>query len=127
MPLILAVDDEPSVRMTLQLMLAGAGHKVILANNGADALEKFRASERPVDLIVTDILMPKKEGTEFISTVKKESPHTPVLAISGGGNMLSAYDTLAAAKALADEILRKPFTEDDLLPLVNKLLEANGG
>ncbi|OHC83901.1 MAG: hypothetical protein A3G73_06800, partial [Rhodospirillales bacterium RIFCSPLOWO2_12_FULL_67_15] len=90
------------------------------AEDGDAALAAFRAS--PPALVITDIIMPGKEGIEVIATMKRERPEVKVLAISGGGRT-HVMDFLAIArKAGADAALEKPFRKSDLLARVVELL-----
>ena len=116
---ILLIDDEALVRETLRITLVKAGHAVTTARNGAEGLEIF-ASE-PADLVVTDILMPEKEGIETILSLRKVDPAVGIIAISGGDR--SGYDVLDIARRLgADRILWKPFAREELLAAVDELL-----
>ena len=79
---ILVVDDEELVRATLRQMLESADHVVFEAANGKEALRSFE--NRAVDLVITDIIMPEKEGIETIIDLRKIAPNLRIVAISGG-------------------------------------------
>lgn len=119
---ILIVDDEPLVRMSIQMMLSGKGHDVKWAADGKQALAMVTGNKQAFDLIITDILMPEAEGKEFILSLRSEGMNTPVLAISGGDFVSSSIDTITAASDFADGVLCKPFVEGELIPMVNNLL-----
>ena len=115
---ILVIDDEPQVRRLLQIMLARAGHDVVEAADGMEGLAAVRA-RRP-DLVVTDILMPNKEGIETIRELRREAPELPILVISGdpGSALYLEIATMLGARAA----LNKPFRHADLLLAVEGLL-----
>jgi CheY-like chemotaxis protein len=115
---ILVIDDEPLVRRLIQQMLERDGHDVREAADGIAGLSAARA-RRP-DLIVTDIMMPNKEGIETIRELRREAPALPILVISGDpGSALY----LEMAKLLgAHAALAKPFSADELLRAVDNLL-----
>lgn len=117
---ILVVDDEELARYTIREILEGAGHEVSEATNGNQAIAKQQA--QPFDLIITDIIMPEKEGVETIIELKKEFPDLKIIGISGGGRTRN-MDFLQLAKQFgAEKILSKPFTEDELLENVKACL-----
>ncbi len=117
---ILLIDDEASVRKILRHILERDGHEVIEAENGRVGLRLYRM--HPTDLIITDLLMPEKEGIETIIELRKTAPRVKVIAISGGGrlnktNLLETAQYLGATKALA-----KPFERQELLAVVHEVL-----
>jgi CheY-like chemotaxis protein len=115
---ILVIDDEAEVRQTLARMLAG--HAVHEAADGGAGLAL--AAELAPDLVVTDILMPEKEGIETIRELRRAHPRVRILAISGGGQS-GTLDFLDMARALgADAALAKPFRRSELLEMVERLL-----
>ena len=118
---ILIIDDEPMIRSILRKMFENEGFKAITASDGQKGLELFNKEQ--VDLIITDIVMPEKEGTELIIELRKGHPDVPIIAISGGGKN-PANDYLNIAKLLgANEVLEKPFTKKELLNAVKKVLK----
>src|ERR1700729_3715662 len=94
MPEILVIDDDPRIRRLLVRILTGVGHKVHEAEDGRKGLMLLRQI-KPA-LVITDIFMPEVEGLEAIRTIRDEAPDTPIVAISGEGNL--TY--LRAAKGL---------------------------
>ncbi len=120
---ILIIDDEPNLRSMLRRMLHQAGHQVNEAGNGAEGIAL--CERNPPDLVITDILMPKKEGIETIIALHRANPNLPIIAISGGGRS-GGMDFLCSAKKLgARHTLSKPFRGDKLLSAVSESLRAS--
>ncbi len=82
---ILVLDDEPSILLMIKKMLEKAGHEVEIALNGKEGMKLFEKN-RP-DLLITDIIMPEKEGLETIFELRKSCPELKIIAISGGGRI----------------------------------------
>lgn len=119
---ILVIDDEELARFTVASLLESAGHEVVEAPNGQVGLSLQNA--QLFDLVVTDIIMPKKEGVETIIKLKRDHPDLKIIAISGGGRTRN-LDFLKLAKQFgADKILAKPFTEKELMEEVNACLKV---
>lgn len=120
---ILIIDDDLGIRRLVRRILSGAGHAVFEAEDGRKGMEAFRAD--PVDLVITDLIMPTQEGLETILELRREAPAIAILAISGGGakGVLSYLDF--ASKLGADAVLSKPFRAAELLEKVSMLLNAN--
>lgn len=117
---ILVVDDEELARFTLREILETAGHEVVEAVNGKEAIASQAAD--PFDLIITDIIMPEKEGVETIVELKRDNPSLKIIGISGGGRTRN-LDYLTLAEELgAEKILAKPFSGDELMECVNAYL-----
>ena len=120
---ILIIDDEDELRSMLRQMLEQAGHEVTEAVNGAEGIKLYE-QDRP-DLVITDIIMPEKEGVETIIALRRADPDLPIIAISGGGR-LQATDFLTMARKLgARRTLSKPFRRDQLLEAVDECLAKN--
>ncbi len=117
---ILVVDDEDLVRMTLRQMLEADGHEVLEAANGRDGVAL--QLESPVDLVLTDIIMPDQEGIETIVQLRRKSPQLKIIAISGGGRMKNMDFLKIAMNVGADATLTKPFSTRDLTDAVNRCL-----
>jgi CheY-like chemotaxis protein len=117
---ILVIDDEELNRFSIRKVLEGAGHEVAEAVDGVVGLEMQK--KQNFNLIITDILMPKKEGLETLQEIKEGYPGISVIAISGGGR-LGNMDFLSAAELLgADAILAKPFTDEQIVTCVSECL-----
>ena len=122
---ILIIDDEPNLRSMLRRMLHLAGHQVSEAGNGAEGINLYERD--PLDLVITDIFMPKKEGIETIIALHRADPDLPIIAISGGGRS-GGMDFLCSAEKLgARHTLSKPFRGDQLLSAVSECLSVNSG
>ncbi len=118
---ILVIDDEPLIRSMLKKMLERQGYLVILASDGSEGVKLFKRD--PTDLIITDIIMPEKEGLEIIQEIRIESLEVPIFAISGGGRN-SPAEYLDLAKLLgANEIFNKPFNKNEFLGAVKRALQ----
>ena len=122
MALILVIDDDQALRRTARRILTGAGYTVIDAEDGIAGMRRL-PTEQPA-LVITDILMPNKDGIETIREIRAVSPRTKVIATSGGGVSGKAMFLDAAQVLGADAILRKPFRAADLLATVDRLLAA---
>jgi DNA-binding response OmpR family regulator len=121
---ILIIDDEPVVVQMLQRFLERNGFDVSSANDGAVGMDLQRRS--PVDLVITDILMPGKEGFETIREMRRMSPGIKIVAISGGGrNEPQTYLRFATTFG-ADRAFAKPLDLGRLLTTVNELLGVAG-
>jgi len=117
---ILVIEDVDEVRWMIRRTLEAQGYEVVEASGGIEGVELFR--EKPTDLIVTDILMPDKEGIEIIRELSSEFPDVKIIAISGGGKM-GPYDYLELAKKFgASRTLAKPFGVKELIKIVQELL-----
>jgi len=118
---ILVIEDDNDVRKLLREILEHAGYEVEEASNGEEGIRRYR--EKQADLIITDIIMPKKEGIETITDLRVEFPDVKVIAISGGGR-LGPEPYLELAKGFgANRIIMKPFTTTEILEAVQELLE----
>lgn len=118
---ILIVDDEPSVLKMLRKMLKDESDDIIEASNGEEAIQLCQ--QHKIDLLITDIVMPKKHGIDLIMEVKKINPNLPVIAISGGGGISGRFDYLEIAELLgAKNILHKPFDARDLREVVHNII-----
>ena len=117
---ILIIDDDDSLRETMRKILVMAGHTVVQAKEGGEGLRLFR--EGSVDLVVTDLVMPGKEGIETIQELREEFPDIPILAISGGTS-LDRDGPLYDARAFgANASLAKPFGVSEFRDAAERLL-----
>jgi YesN/AraC family two-component response regulator len=103
---ILLVDDEPLVVETLSSAMASKGHTVVTAANGIDGMKKF--TEGKFDLVITDVIMPDKDGIELIMELRRHAPTVKVVAISGGGRTGNVEFLKMATKLGATAALSKP-------------------
>ena len=118
-PRILLVDDSEATIEGLKSFL-DQKYEVFTASNGLEALKKFGDNEKHLDLVITDLVMPLISGVGVISFLKKQSPQTPILAMTGWGK----HPSELATEAKADMTLMKPFDLEDLDRSVSKLLSA---
>lgn len=117
---IIVIEDDDQLRSMLRKMLERSGYDVVEACNGKEGIQFYR--ENPSDLIITDIIMPEKEGVETIRELKRDFPDVHIIAISGGGH-IGPEDYLHMAKMLgAQRTLSKPVEREVLLKTVAELL-----
>ena len=118
---ILLIDDNAVQAATRQTILKRAGYFVIAALNPERTLEQFRNDEfpAPIDLIITDHIMPGMNGSEFVREVRKSEPTVPVLVISGLAEAEDEYTGLDIHFRL------KPLLPDNLLASVHRLIERS--
>ena len=122
---ILVIDDEPHILLMVKKMLERAGYDVDLASNGSEGLRLFNKL-RPV-LVITDIIMPEKEGLETIREMKRINSDLVIIAMSGGGK-ISADNYLETAKIFgASRLIEKPFSQKQLLSYVEELVGPGKG
>jgi len=120
-PVILAVDDDPSVLGLLGSTLRDAGYRVLLADGGWSAIRAFESSEEPIHLLLTDVIMPDLTGPVVAERLCAMKPDLRVLFISGFHDA-DLVQRFVARKGFA--LLPKPFTVDGLLRVVGESLSA---
>lgn len=117
---ILVFDDEPSILLMFKKMLEKEGHHVEVALNGKDGMRLFEKNKP--DLLITDIIMPEKEGLETIFELRRQYPALKIIAISGGGR-IGPDGYLPGAKLLgADAVFAKPIVPKEFLKKISDLL-----
>ena len=125
MPKILVVDDDADVRRVLQLFLERAGYGVTTVGDGTQAVATY--AQTPHDMVITDIVMPEKEGIETIAELRELNPEVPIIAISGGGR-IGAHDYLTWVRRCGVEhTFIKPIDRLKLLEAVEKLVGEGVG
>lgn len=117
---VLVIDDDDLVRETLRLALEGANFEVVEATDGEKGIRIYEVE--PIDLVITDILMPEKEGIETIIELRRKDPDVRIVAISGGDRIGGIQFLELAGKLGADRMLSKPFRVEALLKAVRDLL-----
>jgi two-component system KDP operon response regulator KdpE len=120
-PLILVVDDDPSIRQTLTRELALAGYDALAAADGVEG--KALYEERRPDLVITDLAMPRADGHAVIAAVRQEDEGTPILVLSVRGE---EEDKVRALDLGADDYVTKPFSLRELLARVRTQLRRSG-
>ena len=118
--LVLIIEDDPVLLQTMAGWFASAGSRVMTASDGSVGLTSFEQI-RP-DLVVTDIIMPEREGVETILAMKSRDRSVPILAISGGGRLGPGEFLSLALRLGADGALAKPFRSKELLTMSGNLL-----
>lgn len=117
---IIVIDDDEMVRTMVARVLIRAGHEVRQAEDGAQGLALFRA--QPPDVVVTDILMPGKEGIETIRELRRVAPQARIIAMSGGGEGHNLGYLDFARHLGADEAIAKPFLPEELTAMIDRLI-----
>jgi len=120
---VLVIDDDPGFRRMIGIILTRMHHDVVEAQDGNEGIERFKA-ERP-DLVISDIVMPNKEGIQTILEIRALEPDARIIAMSGGGVSLGIGYLGAALKLGANLILSKPFRPAELTAMVEQLLPVD--
>jgi PAS domain S-box-containing protein len=115
---ILVAEDNEGVRALTVRLLAEAGYKVFEGCDGVDALDTLKALPEPVDLLISDVMMPRMNGSELAQHFHRIQPGTPVLLMSG----YMDEDTVRRSFSEPDAVLAKPFTADALFSRVRDLI-----
>jgi CheY-like chemotaxis protein len=124
MAAILVIDDEASMRVIIRGALERAGYQVVEAENGAAGLEALDG--RDFDLIITDVLMPERDGVETVREIRRRRNPAKILVITGGGPH-KRMEYLGVAEIFgADKSLAKPFRPAHLVSMVDEMLGAKG-
>jgi DNA-binding response OmpR family regulator len=119
--LILIIDDDEQVLRTMKWALEKHGHHVMEIQDGRGGLALYR--NLPVDIVITDILMPYKDGLDIVVEIRSEFPDAKIVAMSGGGPGMPSEGCLHLATDLgANEVLTKPIEKKQLLELIDRLL-----
>ena len=118
---ILVIDDDDLVLDMLFQSLTREGYDVLIASNGEEGLRLYR--EEPVDLIITDLIMPEKEGIETIIELRQDFPDVKIIAISGGG-FIGKKDYLHMARIFGvQQTFTKPVAREQLLDAIRELIK----
>jgi DNA-binding response OmpR family regulator len=117
---VLIIDDNPVQLSTREAVLRDAGFQVSIATTAPSALALLQASSTPFHAIVTDHVMPKVSGADFVRSLRKVNPHIPVLVVSGMPDIESDYQGL-------DVLVRhKPLPPQELIELLKAVTHSNG-
>ena len=118
---ILVIDDNDGFREPFCELLEKAGYEVVGAANGKVGIELYK--REPADLVITDVIMPEKEGIETISELRQDFPDVKIIAISGGG-VISANVYLKTVQSFhkIKHVFSKPFSMDEMLQAIKEIL-----
>ncbi len=117
---ILVIDDDAAVRKFITLALKKENHTVFEADNGNGGIQLLQEHD-DIAIMITDLIMPEKEGIETIIEVRQHYPNMKIIAITGGGKV-SPDNYLLLADALgANTTLKKPFSAQELLRSIDNL------
>lgn len=118
---ILVIDDDENIRRLLRAILEPEGYQVLEASDGNQGVKEYQRS--PTDLVITDLIMPGKEGIETIRDLRREFPNVKIIAVSGGGR-IGPDSYLKMAKGVgALCTLSKPIDRSGLLDAVKEVME----
>ena len=120
MATILVLDDDEMILETLSIILKNEGHDILTGTNGNEGLRL--CGEHKIDLVITDIVMPDKEGLETIGDLRRGFPGIKITAISGGGRIGPKNYLQLAEKLGAHKTLEKPCKKKDILLAVQEVL-----
>jgi DNA-binding NtrC family response regulator len=113
---IMVVDDDAGIRRSLHTLLSRAGHEVLQAANGLEAIQLWRNGG--ADLVITDLHMPQKDGIQTILELLTHTPGVPIIAMSGGGQT-KRLDLLGNVTLLGSVLtIEKPFTLGEMMSMV---------
>jgi len=116
---ILVIDDDEDFRSMLRTALEQDGYAVEEARNGREGLQRYVIA--PPDVVITDLLMPEREGLETIRALRQMNPQVKIIAISGGVGLLNFLPL--ARKFGALRTLQKPFTLQQLHDVVREVVQ----
>ena len=123
MTTILVVDDEPNIRFIIKEIMEQEGYTILEACDGSQAMDVFQNNSNNIDLLITDLVMPKKNGLDLIMEIRAKHPTLKILAISGGGGLNGRFDYMPIAELVgAKAILTKPFNMDEFKTVVADIL-----
>jgi DNA-binding NtrC family response regulator len=118
---VLVIDDEEQVRTLIREVLEGAGHEVMEAGNGREAMKLYEAN--PTNVVITDLVMPEQDGLEIIRELRRRFPAVKIIAVSGAQQKLNLDLLYVAEKLGALRTMEKPFDIRKLVALVEELLK----
>jgi len=116
---VVVIDDDYIVRVSLAAMLRAMGLEVETAKNGDEGIAALR--DKQIDGVITDIIMPDRDGIETIAEIRKMYPRIKIVAISGGGRIGNVDYFTCAEQMGADAVLKKPFGKKELWAIINKV------
>ncbi|MGH7329689.1 MAG: response regulator, partial [Polyangiaceae bacterium] len=117
---VLVVDDEQAVRASTQLLLQELGFEAVLARDGVEALDILRTESHGIDVVLLDATMPRMAGAETLREIRKLAPRVPVILSSG--YLTAGSEARTASGIMADAVLAKPYTVEELLESLNRAM-----
>lgn len=120
MPHILIIEDDEQVRLMLRMTFESKGYEVDTAPNGKEGIKRYR--EKQADVVITDLIMPEKEGLETILELRNEFQNAKIIAISGGGKLSPDGYLKVAADFGAEFTFPKPVPTEQLVDAVESLV-----
>ena len=119
---ILFAEDVEDIALLMVEIMEHEGLDVKWVKDGEAAIDELKNNASNYDLLLTDVLMPNKDGFDIVNYVKDNNLPIPIVVISGGGITISAADTLQAIEDNVDCVLRKPVNIDELKAAISKLI-----
>jgi two-component system response regulator VicR len=116
--LILIAEDDELILKTIEHKLSKEGHEVILTRNGKEAIEKIR--ELPLDLVITDIMMPFASGIEILSSIQEMEKNIPVIVLSSMGQEEVVVEAFNLG---ASDFMVKPFSPNELILRIKRIVK----
>ena len=115
-PTVLVVDDEPTLRKLMQLVLERAGFRVLTAQNGYDAMDVSESHLGAIDVLVSDVMMPGMDGPTLVDELRETDPNLPVLFVTG------SWERVPVHQDGPFPIIEKPFSPGNLVLTIRRLL-----
>ena len=119
--LILVVDDETSILEVNKATLETYNYRVLTANDGIQAIAVYAQNLKAINLVIMDIMMPSMDGKTAIRTLKQINPEVKIIAVSG---LISSREIIAEIDDKITAYLAKPYTNDDLLKIINEVIQS---
>ncbi len=123
---VLIIDDNDFIRSSMEKFLGASGFRITCASSGDEALSILSNYDKPIDIVITDVVMPGRDGFDIIEEINNHRAigrKLGVIAMSGGGKTIDANTALEALGGSADTFLRKPFRQTELLEAMTDLIE----
>lgn len=125
---VLVVDDNEFIRKSLESFISKLGFSVTTVESGRDALSVLGDYDCPIDIVITDVMMPGKDGFDVVDEINNHrliGRQIGLIAMSGGGRTIDAKTALDALDGQVDAYLRKPFKQEDLRKVLKTAIEAH--
>ena len=125
---VLIVDDNEFIRKSMESFLSKVGFGVRTADSGHEALSVLGEYDAPIDIVITDVMMPGKDGFDVVDEINNHrliGRRIGLVAMSGGGRTIDAKTALDALDGHVDAYLRKPFKQKDLQKVLQTVIKKN--